>query len=241
MTPPLPPELLLLREDLAAAAHRRARRRRWPRVLGLSALVTVSIGTAAVATGIAPSPFAGDPKTVTVVEPDGRRERIECTRTSRGELCTTRLGAGVGPAQLARALAARGAKLGVVEGGSRGSYSRTGIRVGERAAGSGGYRSTGPLTVTITVDAAAPITCGRARVCRLYREAARGTPDFQGLLRRLDAQRIVVETTSRCRLAERYECEGAPRERAIRLSRDPASITTPGVTYGYAKLTVTRR
>jgi len=113
--------------------------------------------------------------------------------------------------------------------------------VGERPAGAGGYRSTGPVTVTITVDGAAPVTCGRTRACRLYREAARGTPDFQRLLRRLDAQRIVVETTSRCRLAARYECEGAPRERAVRLSRGPRLIPERGITYGYAKLTVTRR
>jgi len=237
----LPPELALLREDLAGAARRRARRRRWPRVLVLSMLVTGSIGTAAVATGVVASPFAGDPRTITVVAPDGDRERLDCTRTSRGELCTMRPGAGVGPAQLARALAARGAAFGITESRSPGAYNRTGIRVGKRPAGMGGYRGVGPLTVTITVDDEPPVVCPEARVCRAYRAATRGRPDVQRLLRTLGARRVVIETTSRCRLAARYECEGAPREDAIRLSKTPQAIPEPGTTYGYARLTVTRR
>ncbi|MBE2317579.1 hypothetical protein DVA67_016470 [Solirubrobacter sp. CPCC 204708] len=233
---PLPPELALLREDLAAAARRRARRRRWPRVLVVSGFVTLTFGTAAVGTGLVESPFSGDERTVTV-----EGERIPCTRTARGELCRFRPGEGVGPAQLARALRARGAEFGVTETRSANAYNRTGIRVGERPAGRGGYRSTGPLTVTITVDGGAPVTCGRTGpICRAYREDTR-RGDFQPLLRTLDARRIVIETTSRCRLAKRYECEGAPRERAIRLSRDPQAIPEPSTTYSYARLTVTRR
>lgn len=248
MTPLLPPELALLRADLAAAAaRRRARRRRWPRVAGLSVLVSLSIGTAAVATGVVPSPFAGDPTTVTVVGPRGEREQFACTRSARGELCRTRAGAGVGPAQLARALAARGAEFGIMEATSRGAataYHRTGIRVGPRAAGAGGYRGIGPITITITVDGGAPFACprgSRLRACRAYRDAVRGTPDFPRLLRTLGATRVTIETTTRCRLAARYECEGAPRAVAIRRSADPRTIPERGVTYAYSKVTVTRR